>query len=96
VNAPELERGNGYDPNRLFDYLLAALRLKNDAALARLLEIEPPTISKIRHRKLRIGAGLLLRLHDVSNLGIRELRDLMGDRRDRFRRTEQRSRSGPS
>lgn len=81
-----------YNPNRLFDYMLAILRLKNDAALARLLEIEPPTISKIRHRKLRIGAGLLLRLHEVSQISIRDLRDLMGDRRDRFRRMEKQPR----
>lgn len=75
----------GYDPNRLFDHLLALLKLKNDAALSRLLEIEPPTISKIRHRRMRVGAGLLLRLHEVSELSIRELRDLMGDRRGRIR-----------
>ena len=80
-----------YDPNRLLDYLLDKLELKNDAALSRLLEIEPPTISKIRHQRLGVGAGLLLRLHEVSNLSIRELRELMGDRRGQFRSTGRRS-----
>lgn len=75
----------GYDPNRLFDYLLALLKLKNDAALSRLLEIEPPTISKIRHGRMRIGAGLLLRLHEVTDISIQDLRELMGDRRGRTR-----------
>ena len=74
-----------YDPNRLLDTLLSRLALKNDAALSRLLEVEAPTISKIRHRRIRVGASLLLRMHEVSGLGIEELRSLMGDRRARLR-----------
>ncbi|GJI94050.1 hypothetical protein RugamoR57_07680 [Duganella caerulea] len=74
-----------YDPARLLDALLERLHLKNDAALSRLLEIEAPTISKIRHRRVNIGATLLLRMHEVSDLSIEELRSLMGDRRERLR-----------
>lgn len=53
------------------------LHLKNDAALSRALEVAPPVISKIRHRTLPIGATILLRMHEVSNFSIRELRALM-------------------
>jgi hypothetical protein len=74
-----------YDPNHLLDHLIKTLGLKNDAALSRALEIAPPVISKIRHRRLPIGASLLIRMHEVSDLTIKELRLLMGDRREKFR-----------
>ena len=35
-----------YNPNRLLDTLIENLRLKNDAALSRALEVAPPVISK--------------------------------------------------
>jgi hypothetical protein len=74
-----------YDPNNLLDTLIERLHLKNDAALSRALEVAPPVISKIRHRRLPVGASLLIRMHEVSDLSIRELRTLMGDRREKFR-----------
>ena len=74
-----------YDPNNLLDSLIEKLHLKNDAALSRALEVAPPVISKIRHRRLPVGASLLIRMHEVSNLSIRDLRVLMGDRREKFR-----------
>ncbi len=74
-----------YDPNNLLDKLIEKLGLKNDAALSRALEVAPPVISKIRHLRLPVGASLLIRMHEVSGLTIRELRQLMGDRRAKFR-----------
>jgi hypothetical protein len=74
-----------YDPNHLLNALIKKLHLKNDAALSRALEVAPPVISKIRHRRLPIGASLLIRMHEVSDLSIRNLRELMGDRRAKFR-----------
>ncbi|MBK4736130.1 hypothetical protein [Noviherbaspirillum pedocola] len=74
-----------YNPDNLLDTLLSMLHLKNDAALSRALEVAPPVISKIRHRRLPVGASMLIRMHEVSNLPIRELRDLMGDRRQKYR-----------
>ncbi len=66
-----------YDPNRVLDAIIARLKLKNDAALSRALEVAPPVISKIRHNALPIGATILLRMHEVSDFSIRELRALM-------------------
>jgi hypothetical protein len=66
-----------YDPNRVLDAIIKKLRLKNDAALSRVLEVAPPVISKIRHNTLPIGATILLRMHEVSDFSIRELRTLM-------------------
>ncbi|WP_211460505.1 hypothetical protein [Collimonas silvisoli] len=74
-----------YDPNRLLDALIEKFHLKNDAALSRLLEVAPTTLSKIRHRRLPVGATLLISMNEVSGLTIAELRTLMGDRRKRFR-----------
>lgn len=74
-----------YDPDRLLDALIEKLHLKNDAALSRALEVAPPVISKIRHRRLPVGASLLIRMHEVSDLSIRDLRILMGDRREKYR-----------
>jgi plasmid maintenance system antidote protein VapI len=74
-----------YNPNQLLDNLLEKMRLKNDAALSRVLEVAPPVISKIRHHRLPVGASLLIRMHEVTGMSIRDLRDLMGDRRMKYR-----------
>lgn len=77
-----------YDPNHLFDILIKRLRLKNDAALAKMLDVAPPVISKIRHLRLPIGASLMITMHEISGLTIKELRALMGDKRETFRITD--------
>jgi hypothetical protein len=74
-----------YDPNHFIDELAARLRAKNDAALCRMLGVEPPLVSKIRHKRLPIGAPLLIRVHEVTGLGIDDLRQMMGDRRRKYR-----------
>lgn len=65
------------DANPLLDTIIDNLGLKNDAALSRILEVAPPVISKIRHRKLHIGASMLIRMHEETNLSIRELKNLL-------------------
>ena len=67
----------GYNPNRVLDAIIDKLQLKNDAALSRALEVAPPVISKIRHNTLPIGATILIRMHEISDFSIRELRELM-------------------
>jgi len=72
----------GYNPNNLLDYLNEKFGLKYDVSLARMLDVAPPVISKIRHGKLPIGASLLLRIHEISDLSIAELRQIMGIHQD--------------
>lgn len=67
-----------YAPGTLLDTLIKRMALKNDAALSRRLKVAAPVISKIRHRRLPVGASLLLRMHDVTAMPINELRSLMG------------------
>lgn len=76
TNATPLNHFPG-DPNLLLDALIEKLQLKNDAALSRILEVAPPVISKLRHRALPIGPTMLIRMHEVSDMGIREMRALM-------------------
>ena len=85
-----------YDPDQLLASLIGRLNLKNDAALSRALEVSPPVISKIRHRRLPVTASLLIRMHEVSNLSIRDLRVLMGDRREKFRISDKQFKPKPA
>lgn len=72
-----LER-DGYSPDALLDALRTKLRLSSDAALARALEVAPPIISKIRNRHMEVTTSVLVRMHDVTQMPINELRRLMG------------------
>jgi plasmid maintenance system antidote protein VapI len=88
MNSEEMVTQRRYDPDQLLASLIGKLKLKNDAALSRALEVSPPVISKIRHRRLPVTASVLIRMHEVSELSIKELRQLMGDRRNKFRISE--------
>lgn len=68
---------SNYAPERLLNEVRATLDLKSDAALCRVLDVEPPVISKVRNKKTPIGALLLIRIHEVSNLSIHDLRRSM-------------------
>jgi len=74
----------GYTPNHLLDTLMAMLGAKSDAALARILAVPPSTISKVRHKQVAINSDLLLAAHELTEMSIRELRDLMGDTKSKY------------
>ena len=83
-----------YDPNAMLDTILVKLQLRNDAALSRLLEIQAPVISKIRHHRMPVSGALLVRIHEATGLSVRALQDLMGDRRSKFRLSSTQGRAG--
>lgn len=91
--ANDISLGTAYNPNRLLDALLENMRLKNDAALSRMLEVAPPVISKIRHRRLPVSASVLIRMHEATDMSIGDLRFLMGDRRNKYRVSDVQGRS---
>lgn len=68
----------GYTPEKLLDYLIVKLELKNDAALGKRLELASGSISKIRNHKLGISPEFILNVHDESGLTIVKIRDLAG------------------
>jgi hypothetical protein len=67
-----------YRPEALLNFIISRLGLKNDAQLADALELRAPTISKIRNRKLAISPAFLIRVHDVTDISVFELRRLIG------------------
>lgn len=76
---------DGYDPGRLLDALQTELRLRSDAALARTLEVPTPLVRLVRAREIPVTPELLIRAEEVSGWSGRLLRDIMGDRRRKFR-----------
>ncbi len=60
-------------PAQLLDAVIRKLSLKNDAALARTLGVAPPLISKIRRRRMPVGAAILVRMLETTQLHIRDL-----------------------
>lgn len=67
-----------YSPSRLLDWAaFEFFKVRNDAQLANALGIKREVICSVRSRKVPIGATLLLRLHDVTGLSARELREKM-------------------
>jgi plasmid maintenance system antidote protein VapI len=83
--AQETKAAEALDPGHLLDTLIEKLKLKNDAALARELEVAPPVISKLRNGRLPVGATILITMHEVTGMTVADLRALMGDRRAKFR-----------
>ena len=64
-------------PYALFDFLIKESGLKNDAALARALEITAPTISKIRGGKNRVTAEIILSIYKQTGLSIETIEELI-------------------
>ncbi len=67
-----------YNPERLLDALADRKRLRNDAALARVLGIGAPALSKVRNRHVAIGGDLLVRMVDAFDMDLDLLRQLGG------------------
>lgn len=74
IHSPSQALSDAAGNGQLLDAVMAKLGLKNDAALSRALEVAPPVISKIRHGRLPVGATLLIRMHEVTDIAIRELK----------------------
>jgi len=76
---------DGYDPGRLLSALRSNLGLRSDNGLARLLEVPGALIQKVRTGEIPVTPELLIRMEEVSGWSARQLRDMMGDRRAKFR-----------
>ena len=51
---------------------------KNDSDLARKLEVGAPLICRLKQGALPIGDSLILRVHEITGLPIREIKSLLG------------------
>jgi hypothetical protein len=74
-----------YDPDHLLNTFKHNLKLPDDAALCHRLDMAPSVLQSIRSRTMPLGAWLLMRMSEVSELDVAQLRALMGDRRKRIR-----------
>lgn len=68
----------GASPATLIDVLIAHLGLHSQRQLATRLGVQPEVISKIRNNRLPLRASVLLRMHEVSDISIAQLRLLAG------------------
>lgn len=62
---------------KLFDTLMEENNLKNDARLAKFLDLPPPVVSKIRNGRMPIGATLIIAVHEITGMQISEIKHLI-------------------
>jgi hypothetical protein len=74
-----------YSPEILLNSILDRLKLRDDRALARRLNVAPCVLSRVRLHRGTISGLLLLKINEVTDIPVSELRHLMRDRRKRFR-----------
>lgn len=60
--------------NALLDLVAKTIGARNDAKLARGLEVAPPVISKIRHGRLPVGALLIIKIHEITGMPVAEIK----------------------
>lgn len=66
--------------SRLLTHVMQLRGAKNYVHLSRLLEIRSPAMSKLRHEKLYLSASLIIRIHEITGLSIREIKARAGQK----------------
>lgn len=64
--------------NNLLNHLQKHLNVKNDAQLGKLIDISPPQMSKMRSAVLVVGPSTILKIHEATDISIKELKELAG------------------
>lgn len=70
-----------YLPEALFKRLCIRLGVRTYSALGAAIGLSPSVVSKVRNRKVAISSEILLKIHDATDIPLRELRRWMGDTR---------------
>jgi transcriptional regulator with XRE-family HTH domain len=65
-------------PHKLFDLLRKESNLKSDAELAEALKVTAPIISRIRSGKDRVGARMIILIHEQTEMPIADIKALLG------------------
>ncbi len=73
-----------YSPSDLLDKLMYLFNLKNEISFSKKFGFSPSHISKLRHKRTVISPNFLLRIHDISQISISELKKMMKDKRKYF------------
>jgi plasmid maintenance system antidote protein VapI len=61
--------------NGFLDFLKTEFNVKTDRALAQVMEVTPPVVSKWRKNTLSFGASMILRVHDLTDMPIKEIKE---------------------
>jgi transcriptional regulator with XRE-family HTH domain len=64
-------------PHRLLDHIMKQHKFKTDRELGRLLELGASSISKIRHGKVPVLPATILKIHEATEMSIKEIRALL-------------------
>jgi hypothetical protein len=91
ADAPEL---GSYDSNHLLDSILDRLQLPDDTALCEALDVDESVISDLRELRREVDAALLIRMHELTDISIVGLRNILGDRRRKARFAAEQNRPG--
>lgn len=59
---------------KLLDTLIEKYSLKNDAEIARRLEVAPPVISRIRNGRCVVSSDIILRIHEKLGMPVADIR----------------------
>ena len=94
-SAEEPELGS-YDSNHLLDSILDKLHLPDDAALCEALDVDVSVLSDLREMRREVDAALLIRMHELTDISIVGLRNILGDRRRRARFAAEENQPGES
>lgn len=70
-----------YSPEALFERLCARLGVRSYSALGVAIGLSPSVVSRVRNRKVAISSEILLKIHEATDIPVRELRRWMGDTR---------------
>jgi transcriptional regulator with XRE-family HTH domain len=73
-----------YSPIYFFDGLKRRLSILTDASVCRIFNISPSTVSKIQHGHSAVSPEILLKIHEMTDIPIFELREMMQDKRRYF------------
>jgi plasmid maintenance system antidote protein VapI len=65
-----------HTPHKLFDHIRETYNLKTDAALAHMLSIRTPLISKIRNGVIRITPTVIIAVHEQTNIPIAKIKEM--------------------
>jgi DNA-binding transcriptional regulator YdaS (Cro superfamily) len=68
--------------------LCERLGARSLSALGRVVGLSPSVLSKVKRRRLAISSEILLKIHDSTDIPVRELRRWMGDMRPYFSRVQ--------
>lgn len=67
---------------KLFSTFIKCFKLKNDAHLARFLDMRPPTISKVRNGVANVSAEMIINIYHTTGFSIEAIEDLVAGHDD--------------